>query len=267
MRDPTTWTILQKDGPNHLGLRYNELHEHQMALITSGCVPCRTLGPTCTPHSPPSCTTAGSAHRRSDRERPGCRRPCGGRELGGPSRSRRGWRSSSRPGSSIGSTRTPVRLAYKGFAAVALPLWPCRCGLAAVALPPWPCRIGLAAVALHTKASPLWPCRCGLAAVAVVLCHSKLLQPSAAPATSTLGDPSEPAGRRWAVQAAMSVFRSRSTACSRAVAGRPRRPGPGKAALRSPCTPSRPGWPGLRGGCRASRGPGRAWCGPQQHGL
>ena len=186
VRDPTTWTILQKDGPNHLGLPYNELHEHQMALITSGCVPCRTLGPTCTPHSPPSCTTAGSAHRRSDRERPGCRRPCGGRELGGPSRSRRGWRSSSRPGSSIGSTLTPVRLAYKGFAAVALhtkalPPWPCRCGLAAVALPLWPCRRGPAALALPpwpciqrlcrrglaAVALPLWPCRCGLAAVAL----------------------------------------------------------------------------------------------------
>ena len=40
---PTAWTILQEDGPNHLGLRYNELHEHQMALITSGCVPCSAL--------------------------------------------------------------------------------------------------------------------------------------------------------------------------------------------------------------------------------
>ena len=35
----TTWTILQKDGPNHLGLRCNAFHEHQMALITSDCVP------------------------------------------------------------------------------------------------------------------------------------------------------------------------------------------------------------------------------------
>ena len=38
---PTTWTIFQQDGPNHLGLRCNALHEHQMALITSGCVPFR----------------------------------------------------------------------------------------------------------------------------------------------------------------------------------------------------------------------------------
>ena len=37
---PTIWTILQEDGPNHLGLRHNELPEHQKALITSGCVPC-----------------------------------------------------------------------------------------------------------------------------------------------------------------------------------------------------------------------------------
>ena len=36
VRDPITWTILQKDGPCHLGLRCNELPAHQMALITSG---------------------------------------------------------------------------------------------------------------------------------------------------------------------------------------------------------------------------------------
>ena len=40
VRVPTTWTILQQDGPNHLGLWYNVLPEHQIALITSGCVPC-----------------------------------------------------------------------------------------------------------------------------------------------------------------------------------------------------------------------------------
>ena len=39
VRDPITWTILQKDGPYHLGSRYNVLIEHQMAPITSGCVP------------------------------------------------------------------------------------------------------------------------------------------------------------------------------------------------------------------------------------
>ena len=33
----TTWTVLQHDDPNHLGLRCNALPEHQMALITSGC--------------------------------------------------------------------------------------------------------------------------------------------------------------------------------------------------------------------------------------
>ena len=43
VRDPTTWTILQKDGPNHLRLRYNVLPAHQMALITSGCAPFRAL--------------------------------------------------------------------------------------------------------------------------------------------------------------------------------------------------------------------------------
>ena len=35
------WTVLQKDDPNHLGLRCNAFHAHQMALITSGCVPPR----------------------------------------------------------------------------------------------------------------------------------------------------------------------------------------------------------------------------------
>ena len=33
-----------KDDPNHLGLRCNALPEHQMALITSGCVPLRRDG-------------------------------------------------------------------------------------------------------------------------------------------------------------------------------------------------------------------------------
>ena len=39
VRDPTTWTILQHDGPDHLALWYNALPKHQMALIASGCVP------------------------------------------------------------------------------------------------------------------------------------------------------------------------------------------------------------------------------------
>ena len=38
---PATWTILQQHGPNHLGLRCNALPEHQIAVITSGCVPFR----------------------------------------------------------------------------------------------------------------------------------------------------------------------------------------------------------------------------------
>ena len=33
-----TWTILQNDDSNHLGLRCNAFPEHQMALITSGCL-------------------------------------------------------------------------------------------------------------------------------------------------------------------------------------------------------------------------------------
>ena len=39
--DPIAWTILPKDGPSHLGLRYGVLPAHQMALIASGCVPSR----------------------------------------------------------------------------------------------------------------------------------------------------------------------------------------------------------------------------------
>ena len=33
-----SWTVLQKDGPNHLGLWCSVLPEHQMALITSWLV-------------------------------------------------------------------------------------------------------------------------------------------------------------------------------------------------------------------------------------
>ena len=43
-RRPARWTILQHDGPNHLGLLYNALPGHQMALIASGCVPFRIRG-------------------------------------------------------------------------------------------------------------------------------------------------------------------------------------------------------------------------------
>ena len=41
VRGLTTWTALQNDDPNHLELRFNALPEHQMALVTSGCVPFR----------------------------------------------------------------------------------------------------------------------------------------------------------------------------------------------------------------------------------
>ena len=43
--DPYRWTILQRDGPNHLGLRHNALPAHQMALITSDCAPSRLVRP------------------------------------------------------------------------------------------------------------------------------------------------------------------------------------------------------------------------------
>ena len=44
VRDPTTWTILQQDGPNHFRLWYNVLPEHKIALITPGPVPFRPSG-------------------------------------------------------------------------------------------------------------------------------------------------------------------------------------------------------------------------------
>ena len=57
VRGPTTWTIIRQCGPNHLGLRYNAIPEHQMSLITSGCAPCRASstwseGPTRCARSP-----------------------------------------------------------------------------------------------------------------------------------------------------------------------------------------------------------------------
>ena len=39
VRDPTTLTIFQQYGPNHLGLWYSAMPEHQIALTTSDCVP------------------------------------------------------------------------------------------------------------------------------------------------------------------------------------------------------------------------------------
>ena len=35
---PTAWTVLQQNGPDHLGLWYNMLPWHQIALITSDCL-------------------------------------------------------------------------------------------------------------------------------------------------------------------------------------------------------------------------------------
>ena len=49
VRAPTARTILPKDSPNHLGLRGNALHVHQMALITSGCAPFRRCWRWCSP--------------------------------------------------------------------------------------------------------------------------------------------------------------------------------------------------------------------------
>ena len=37
------WTVLRNDDPNHLRLRRSAFREHQMALITSGCVPFRYI--------------------------------------------------------------------------------------------------------------------------------------------------------------------------------------------------------------------------------
>ena len=41
---PTTWTVLQKNGPNHLGLWYNMLPWHQMAPVTSDCLAANARG-------------------------------------------------------------------------------------------------------------------------------------------------------------------------------------------------------------------------------
>ena len=38
VRDPTTRTILQQDGPNHLGLWYNALPEHKIGPYHLGIV-------------------------------------------------------------------------------------------------------------------------------------------------------------------------------------------------------------------------------------
>ena len=43
VRGPTAWTISRCDGPNHLGLWYNALPEHQMAPITSDSAPFRPV--------------------------------------------------------------------------------------------------------------------------------------------------------------------------------------------------------------------------------
>ena len=45
VRDPARWTILQQDGPDHLGFWYKALPEHQVALIASGCVAYSTSWP------------------------------------------------------------------------------------------------------------------------------------------------------------------------------------------------------------------------------
>ena len=53
VRDPpTAWTVLQHDGPDHLGLRCNAFPDHQMALIASGCAPFRPA------RTPTRCWTA-----------------------------------------------------------------------------------------------------------------------------------------------------------------------------------------------------------------
>ena len=54
MRAPhNAWTILQQDGPNHLGLWCNALPEHQKtAPITSGCVPCSHTAVAAEPSGP-----------------------------------------------------------------------------------------------------------------------------------------------------------------------------------------------------------------------
>ena len=84
---PTTWTILQQDGPYHPGLWYNVLPEHQMALITSGCAPCsrspsRPGPPQPGRQAPGRCSRSTEPSPRSGRPRgrlPGPHQPLGSR--------------------------------------------------------------------------------------------------------------------------------------------------------------------------------------------
>ena len=72
VRDPTTWTTLQQDRPDHLGLWYNVLPEHQIALITSVCVPCRTRPATWWRSCSSPSRRRGLASRRASPTRPSC---------------------------------------------------------------------------------------------------------------------------------------------------------------------------------------------------
>ena len=89
VRDPTTWTIFQQNGPNHLGLWYNVLPGHQTALTTSGCVPrsrpnrstrpkatstaTHTTATATTPTATARSLSASSSTLRSSTSRPGTR--------------------------------------------------------------------------------------------------------------------------------------------------------------------------------------------------
>ena len=72
VRDPTAWTITRHDGPNHLGFWLNEIPEHQMALITSVCAPCRRRWRT-RPRSWSGCWLARPTRAKSKTGWPGCR--------------------------------------------------------------------------------------------------------------------------------------------------------------------------------------------------
>ena len=69
VRAPITWTILQNDGPDHLGLRCGALTEHQMALITSDCAPSRNRSSKWT-SSVASAPRPGCSCRRSSSSAP-----------------------------------------------------------------------------------------------------------------------------------------------------------------------------------------------------
>ena len=65
VRGPTTRTITGHNGPNHLGLWYNALPEHQMALISSSVSPAPASAPASAPALVPAAAATAAATAES----------------------------------------------------------------------------------------------------------------------------------------------------------------------------------------------------------